>query len=693
MISKHITCKPGNDNYKRLANYIAGNTKHRGVKFDERQPYIPKYYPGEAGDLAANRLRRLSECTLVHRTLAQGAKGRSEGILSIDARSDHEPDEIVRRNTSLPPAGEKCLLTWTEGCWTEGDYERAIKEVVATQELNTRSKKEKTYHLIISFRPEDQERLTEEVFREIEKRFAERLGLSAHQRHCGVHINTKNIHMHVAYNLIDKENFTRKEPWRDFAARDKLCRELEKEFGLTPDKGRGQGVDRALSQSAAVTEAHSGEQSFESFAREKVIAIQEEVAEATDWQAVHQAFARYGLELEKRGCGLAVRNKSGRQRIKASSMARGLTLKKLEIRLGKFESVKASTLLPESESQYGPEPIQKLEGENRFEEYAREHVTKLRREVLQAKTWQQVHQAFAVHGMKLSRRGAGLIIKNRHGGQHTQASNIAREFSFKRLEERFGTFKPVTDPTLLPESESRYGTPVEVLAKKALWAEWTSTRTNRKELTTAIQNKWKAYRKEVQKRPMGKKARTYVLQLARQKEALERQKAIASHPKTWLEFLQQEAQAGNEKALAILRSRKEEVQPEQIQDKKLECLSRKVAISEARDLSYRTKQKLLGRAIIESIEEDVRTELDAHGKLIHYLKNGGIICDTGQTISFSEKARVAALEYMKRKWSLKIMSLKGRIVLTFPDGQTAILEKNAITKPKPAHQLAHARGR
>ena len=53
MISKHITCKPGNDNYKRLANYIAGNTKHRGVKFDERQPYIPEYYPGEAGDLAA----------------------------------------------------------------------------------------------------------------------------------------------------------------------------------------------------------------------------------------------------------------------------------------------------------------------------------------------------------------------------------------------------------------------------------------------------------------------------------------------------------------------------------------------------------------------------------------------------------------------------------------------------------------
>ena len=208
MISKHITCKPGNDNYRRLANYIAGITKSQGVQFDERQPYIPEYHPGEAGDLAANRLRRLSECTLVHRTLAKGEAGRSEGLLSIDARSDYEPDDLVRRNPSLSPTGEKCLLTWTEGCWLEDDYERAIKEVVATQELNTRSKKEKTYHLIVSFRPEDQEKLTEEVFKEIEKRFAETLGLSEHQRHCGVHINTKNIHMHVAYNLIDKEKRT-----------------------------------------------------------------------------------------------------------------------------------------------------------------------------------------------------------------------------------------------------------------------------------------------------------------------------------------------------------------------------------------------------------------------------------------------------------------------------------------------------
>ena len=196
MISKHITCKPGNDNYRRLANYIAGITKSQGVKFDERQPYIPEYHPREAGDLAANRLRRLSECTLVHRTLAKGEAGRSEGLLSIDARSDYEPDDLVRWNSSLPPTGEKCLLTWTEGCWTEDDYESAIKEVVATQELNTRSRKEKTYHLIVSFRPEDQEKLTEEVFREIEKRFAETLGLSEHQRHCGVNPNSFSSSRH-----------------------------------------------------------------------------------------------------------------------------------------------------------------------------------------------------------------------------------------------------------------------------------------------------------------------------------------------------------------------------------------------------------------------------------------------------------------------------------------------------------------
>lgn len=135
--------------------------------------------------------------------------------------------------------GEKSLMRWAQGCWAGDDYDLAVREVKDTQALNTRTKKEKTYHLVISFRPEDEAKLTPKVFKAIEERFAATLGYSEHQRHCGVHKNTANLHMHVAYNMIHPEKLTRHEPFRDFHARDRLCRELEKEFGLFVDNGRG----------------------------------------------------------------------------------------------------------------------------------------------------------------------------------------------------------------------------------------------------------------------------------------------------------------------------------------------------------------------------------------------------------------------------------------------------------------------
>ena len=57
-------------------------------------------------------------------------------------------------------AGEKALASWCAGTYSGDDYNLAIAEVLATQELNTRSTKEKTYHLVVSFRTEDEGKLT-----------------------------------------------------------------------------------------------------------------------------------------------------------------------------------------------------------------------------------------------------------------------------------------------------------------------------------------------------------------------------------------------------------------------------------------------------------------------------------------------------------------------------------------------------
>lgn len=101
--------------------------------------------------------------------------------------------------------GEKSLMYWCAGCLGDDDYQNGIVEAINVQGMNKRSSKEKTYHLMISFRPEDEVKLTPELFKAIEERFATVLGYTEHQRHCGVHKNTANLHMHIAYNMFSIE--------------------------------------------------------------------------------------------------------------------------------------------------------------------------------------------------------------------------------------------------------------------------------------------------------------------------------------------------------------------------------------------------------------------------------------------------------------------------------------------------------
>nr|WP_308775151.1 relaxase/mobilization nuclease domain-containing protein [uncultured Bilophila sp.] len=135
--------------------------------------------------------------------------------------------------------GEKRFMYWCAGCLGDDDYQNGIAEAVDVQAMNIRTTKNKTYHLVISFRLEDEAKLTPEIFRAIEERFAAALGYTDHQRHCGVHKNTANLHMHVAYNMIHPERYIRHEPFHDFWKKDTVCRELEQKYGLVIDNGRG----------------------------------------------------------------------------------------------------------------------------------------------------------------------------------------------------------------------------------------------------------------------------------------------------------------------------------------------------------------------------------------------------------------------------------------------------------------------
>jgi len=240
----------------------------------------------------------------------------------------------------------------------------------------------------VSFRAEDEEALTPEVLKEIEAELAKALGFEEHQRHCGVHKNTANLHMHVAFNMIHPERLTRRDPFRDYHTRDRVCRAMEERFGLVVDNGREQaklrealqGVDgeavcpdrRPLGDGAATVEAHTGQESFESYAKSFRESILDSLgAEVANWQSLHQALARHGLVIKPLGSGLVIQDRHGKHRVKASSLDRSLSKGALEKRFGQFQPAGTAIDAVRSLDRYQAMPIhrQSPERDKLFAEY------------------------------------------------------------------------------------------------------------------------------------------------------------------------------------------------------------------------------------------------------------------------------------------------------------------------------------
>lgn len=232
--------------------------------------------------------------------------------------------------------GEKVLWQRLSHCLAD-DPELAVKEVLATQALNRRARSDKTYHLIISFRAG--EKPPPEQLITIEERFCQALGLAGHQRLSVAHADTDNLHLHVAINKVHPQTLTLVEPYRDYWIRDRVCQELEREYGLAVDNHRRQ-PERSRAPPAGHMEAHAGLESFQGW-------IRGEPAQAlgacldrpdADWNALHAVLALYDLELRPRGAGLVLADRGGKGFVKASALSRRFGKAALEKRLGAFQA-------------------------------------------------------------------------------------------------------------------------------------------------------------------------------------------------------------------------------------------------------------------------------------------------------------------------------------------------------------------
>ncbi len=221
----------------------------------------------------------------------------------------------------------------------------AIIEVLNTQAQNTRATSDKTYHLIISFRPGVQPDAA--ALKAIEARVCDGLGYGEHQRVSAVHHDTDNLHIHIAINKIHPTRYTMHVPYYDHTTLGQLCEKLEREFGLEQDnhQARKGGAENR----AADMEHHAGVESLLGWIKRECI---EEIAGAQSWTELHRVMRSNGLDIHERGNGLVITAGDGTT-VKASSIGRIYSRASLVARFGPFE--------PSPERQAGERPARTYE--------------------------------------------------------------------------------------------------------------------------------------------------------------------------------------------------------------------------------------------------------------------------------------------------------------------------------------------
>jgi hypothetical protein len=205
----------------------------------------------------------------------------------------------------------------------------AVAEILATQRLNTRAKGDKTYHLLVSLRAG--ENPSREILKAVEDRICVALGYAEHQRVSAVHLDTDNVHIHIAINKIHPKRRTLHEPFRAYQTLADTCSALEREYGLAVDNH--QPKKRVEEGRAVDMEHHAGIESLIGWIKRECL---KDMQNAQSWAELHGIMRENGLELRQRGNGLVIVSVDGGIATKASSVDRDLSKPKLEARLGLF---------------------------------------------------------------------------------------------------------------------------------------------------------------------------------------------------------------------------------------------------------------------------------------------------------------------------------------------------------------------
>ncbi|MDH3202922.1 MAG: relaxase/mobilization nuclease domain-containing protein [Myxococcales bacterium] len=234
------------------------------------------------------------------------------------------------------------------------------------EESNVRARKDKTYHVVISFHPNDR-RVQDAELAEIVRKTVAAVGLDEHQYIAVRHSDQEHEHLHIAVNKIHPETQKIHHPFRDIPQFKLLAGELEKQFGLHQVD---RGVTRMETDRARDYEAQRGIESFSRWAR-RTIGGAIELDGIASWQALHEELTRFGVRLVRRGNGLAVVDATRPTlACKASALGRGWSKQRLSQRYGEFvRGPSPAEVAREHVEAYAERPLEQLRDDGLWREY------------------------------------------------------------------------------------------------------------------------------------------------------------------------------------------------------------------------------------------------------------------------------------------------------------------------------------
>ena len=458
----------------------------------------------------------------------------------IDPTSWERTADYILDSANGTTEGEKVASYRVTNCGTDDPADAAIL-IQATQAANTRSKAEKTYHFVYSFPPGEQPDL--ETLHAIEDELCAAIGLDEHQRVSAVHIDTDNLHVHVAINKVHPTGLQNIEPYYDQFRLMEACERLEVEHGLQRTFHGLEAKQRHQNRDIELLPAKAPEQRDSPF--------REHLRNA------------YDLSISKPP---EAKTLNGLRKLSDTRLQRQSADKAEPVRIGaKVASVEAQS------------GIETLTG------YAARELAPAMR---QATSWQELHGAAAEHGLEVRQRGAGLVIGEPDSGIWAKASNVGRDLSMKALTDRLGPFQPSERQAEAKANRKRYeprprrpDNPTTAGLFNQYQRERQAAILARRQGLDQIKRESAAFNAQVKqwsqtermllkvagKGPTKRLMYGTIKQQADASRQKNRQSADARRQAlfkqttmpTWADWLTQQAERGNAEALAVLRDREE----------------------------------------------------------------------------------------------------------------------------------------